>query len=115
MCAECRPRKSAPPWASRHRTSGCCCTGPGRCCALPSRATTVDDGWHRGRVPGGNMTVDLSGQAALITGAAAGIGRASALAFAAAGASVALVDIDGDGLAGTAAAARACGARAEVL
>ena len=64
---------------------------------------------------GGNMAVDLSGQAALITGAAAGIGRASALAFAAAGASVALVDIDGKGLAGTAAAARARGARAEVL
>lgn len=64
---------------------------------------------------GGNMAVDLSGQAALITGAAAGIGRASALAFAAAGASVALVNIDGKGLAGTAAAARARGARAEVL
>ena len=61
------------------------------------------------------MAADLSGQAALITGAAAGIGRASALAFAAAGASVALLDIDGDGLADTAAAARACGARAEVL
>lgn len=64
---------------------------------------------------GGNMAADLSGQAALITGAAAGIGRASALAFAAAGASVALLDIDGDGLADTAAAARACGARTEVL
>lgn len=63
----------------------------------------------------GGMAADLSGKAALITGAAAGIGRASALAFAAAGASVALLDIDGDGLADTAAAARACGARAEVL
>src|SRR5690349_8222027 len=42
------------------------------------------------------MAADLSGRAALITGAASGIGRASALAFAAAGASVALVaDVTG--------------------
>ena len=61
------------------------------------------------------MAADLSGRAALITGAASGIGRASALAFAAAGASVALVDIDADGLAHTAETARALGARAEVL
>jgi len=61
------------------------------------------------------MAADLSGRAALITGAAAGIGRASALAFAAAGASVALVDIDADGLEDTAAAARALGPRAVVL
>jgi len=61
------------------------------------------------------MAADLSGRAALITGAASGIGRASAIAFAAAGASVALVDIDGDGLADTAEAARALEARAEAL
>jgi NAD(P)-dependent dehydrogenase (short-subunit alcohol dehydrogenase family) len=61
------------------------------------------------------MGADLSGSAALITGAASGIGRASALAFASAGASVALVDIDADGLADAAAAARAIGPRAEVL
>ena len=58
---------------------------------------------------------DLSGRAALITGAASGIGRASALAFAAAGANVALVDIDAGGLAETAAAARALGAPAEAI
>jgi len=57
------------------------------------------------------MAADLSGHAALITGAASGIGRASALAFASAGASVALLDIDAEGLADTAPAARA----AEVL
>jgi NAD(P)-dependent dehydrogenase (short-subunit alcohol dehydrogenase family) len=57
----------------------------------------------------------MSGRAALVTGAASGIGRASALAFACAGASVALVDIDADGLEGTAAAVRALGRRAEVL
>lgn len=61
------------------------------------------------------MAADLSGRAALITGAASGIGRASALAFASAGASVALLDIDAAGLADTAAAVRAAGARAEVL
>jgi len=61
------------------------------------------------------MAADLSGRAALITGAASGIGRASALVFASAGASVALLDIDAGGLADTAAAVRAAGARAEVL
>jgi NAD(P)-dependent dehydrogenase (short-subunit alcohol dehydrogenase family) len=61
------------------------------------------------------MAADLSGRAALITGAASGIGRASAVAFASAGASVALLDIDAEGLADTAAAARAAGVRAEAL
>src|SRR5690348_15271268 len=41
---------------------------------------------------------ELAGAAVLVTGAASGIGRASALAFAAAGAAVALLDIDEDGL-----------------
>jgi NAD(P)-dependent dehydrogenase (short-subunit alcohol dehydrogenase family) len=59
------------------------------------------------------VAADLSGRAALITGAASGIGRASALAFASAGASVALLDIDAEGLADTAAAASAAGVRAE--
>ena len=61
------------------------------------------------------MAADLSGCAALVTGAASGIGKASAIAFATSGASVALVDIDADGLADTAAAVRARGQRAEVL
>ena len=61
------------------------------------------------------MAADLSGRAALITGAASGIGRASALAFASAGASVAVLDIDSEGLADTAAAVRAAVTRAEVL
>ena len=61
------------------------------------------------------MAADLSGHAALITGAASGIGRASAVAFSSAGASVALLDIDADGLADTAAAVRGAGSRTEVL
>jgi len=54
------------------------------------------------------MGADLSGRAVLITGAASGIGRASALAFAAAGASVALMDINTGGLAETAVAVWLC-------
>jgi NAD(P)-dependent dehydrogenase (short-subunit alcohol dehydrogenase family) len=42
---------------------------------------------------------DLSGLGVLVTGAASGIGRASALAFAAAGARVAAADVDASGLA----------------
>jgi len=61
------------------------------------------------------VATDLSGRIALVTGAASGIGRASALAFAAAGASVALVDIDGDGLERTAKDVRAAGREAEVI
>ena len=45
------------------------------------------------------MARDLAGAAVLVTGAASGIGRASALAFAAAGAHVAAVDVDARGLA----------------
>jgi len=43
------------------------------------------------------MSGMLEGKVALVTGAAAGIGRASALAFAAAGARVVVADIDADG------------------
>lgn len=41
--------------------------------------------------------IDLSGQVAAVTGAASGIGRATASALAAAGATVILLDRDGDG------------------
>ena len=64
---------------------------------------------------GGHMPADMSGRAALITGAASGIGRASAIAFAAAGASVALIDIDADGLEDTAGTVKAAGQRAVVF
>jgi NAD(P)-dependent dehydrogenase (short-subunit alcohol dehydrogenase family) len=42
---------------------------------------------------------DFTGMGVLVTGAASGIGRASALAFVAAGARVAAADVDGPGLA----------------
>lgn len=45
----------------------------------------------------GTMTPDFSGDVALVTGAAGGMGRAIALAFARAGASVVMGDVDGEG------------------
>jgi NAD(P)-dependent dehydrogenase (short-subunit alcohol dehydrogenase family) len=52
---------------------------------------------------------DLRGRTALVTGAASGIGRATALALARAGADLVLADVDAGGLAGTAGEARALG------
>jgi NAD(P)-dependent dehydrogenase (short-subunit alcohol dehydrogenase family) len=46
--------------------------------------------------------IDMSGKAAIVTGAASGLGRATALRLAEAGAKVSLVDIDAEGLAETA-------------
>ena len=52
---------------------------------------------------------DLSGRMALVTGAASGIGRATALELARRGADLALCDLDAAGLEATAQAARALG------
>lgn len=57
---------------------------------------------------------DMHGKAALITGTAAGLGRATALRLAHAGADVCLLDINADGLESTAREARELGVRALV-
>src|SRR3546814_77044 len=55
---------------------------------------------------------DMHGKAALVTGAAAGLGRATVLRLARAGADVCLVDLDADGLEVTANEVRELGVRA---
>jgi len=57
----------------------------------------------------------MKGKAALVTGAAAGLGRATALKLAAAGADVCLVDINAEALQAVAAEVRALGVRAEAF
>ena len=61
------------------------------------------------------MNTDLVGKVVFITGAAGGIGRASALAFAAEGADLGLVDRNAHGLAAVAEEARALGVKAEAV
>ena len=48
------------------------------------------------------MAIDMTGKAALVTGAASGLGRATARKLAEAGASLCLVDVNPQGLAETA-------------
>ncbi|MFI0812172.1 SDR family NAD(P)-dependent oxidoreductase [Streptomyces echinatus] len=57
---------------------------------------------------------DLTGRTAFVTGAAGGIGRASAVLLAEAGATVHCADRDADGLDGTAALIKDCGGTARV-
>lgn len=58
-----------------------------------------------------NGASDMRGKAALVTGAASGLGRATAVALARAGADVFAVDLNADGLAATVDAVSAAGAR----
>src|SRR4051812_14104599 len=62
-----------------------------------------------------NATYDYRGKVAFVTGAASGIGRATALAFARAGAQVALADLSADGLEETARLIRADSGQALTL
>lgn len=58
---------------------------------------------------------DMTGRVALVTGAAAGLGQATAIRLAEVGADVALVDIAEPGLVSTAEAIEALGRKAVVL
>lgn len=62
-----------------------------------------------------SVTYDYRGKTALVTGAASGLGRATALVFARVGAQVALVDLSADGLEETAKLVTANGGQALVL
>jgi len=61
------------------------------------------------------MSMTFSGQVALVTGAAAGIGRATALAFAAEGLKVVVADLDVAGGEGTVALIREAGGEAQFV
>jgi NAD(P)-dependent dehydrogenase (short-subunit alcohol dehydrogenase family) len=58
---------------------------------------------------------DMGGKAALVTGAASGLGRATALALAQAGADICVVDVNAEGLEETAAQVRALDRQAVVV
>jgi len=64
--------------------------------------------------PSGKLSVDLSGQTAIVTGASRGLGRAMAVELAAAGATVACVARDKEKLAETAANIEQAGGKAHV-
>ena len=67
---------------------------------------------HGGRAAAKGITVEITGKVAFVSGAASGIGRASALALAARGASVLVADIDEVGAAETVRQVTAAGGRA---
>ncbi|MGC3972636.1 MAG: SDR family NAD(P)-dependent oxidoreductase [Pirellulales bacterium] len=69
----------------------------------------------RPEAPTGEMSVDLKGQTALVTGASRGLGRAIALAFGKAGANVACVARSADKLKETVDAVVAAGGTAEAF
>jgi len=72
----------------------------------------IDSGHHLTMLRELAMSMTFSGQVALVTGGAAGIGRATALAFAAQGLKVVVADLDAVGGEGTVELIRATGAQA---
>ncbi|HUT09277.1 MAG TPA: 3-oxoacyl-[acyl-carrier-protein] reductase [Thermoguttaceae bacterium] len=64
---------------------------------------------------GSRIATDLTGQVAIVTGAARGLGQAIATTLAAAGAKVACVDVDAEALGDTVSAINAAGGTAEAL
>jgi NAD(P)-dependent dehydrogenase (short-subunit alcohol dehydrogenase family) len=72
----------------------------------------IDSGHHLTMLRELTMSMTFSGQVALVTGGAAGIGRATALAFAAQGLKVVVADLDAVGGEGTVELIRATGAQA---
>jgi len=60
------------------------------------------------------ISINMKGKVAIVTGAASGLGRASALKLAAAGADLCIADMNAGGLEETAASARALGVRVVV-
>src|SRR5690606_37108017 len=99
------PRQPAPAASPRrvlHRTAAAAARRDG-CAGARDRAG------RQGRTAMSNARL-LEGKAAVITGAAAGIGAATAARFASDGARLVLTDVDGEGLAATAQRLREAGA-----
>ncbi|MGW6743038.1 SDR family oxidoreductase [Streptomyces sp. NPDC055025] len=78
--------------------------------ARTGAGTGARTGAGTGAAPGGAYAQRFGGQLVLVTGAAGGIGRATAFAFAEAGARIVAVDLDREGAARTAELARLIGA-----
>jgi NAD(P)-dependent dehydrogenase (short-subunit alcohol dehydrogenase family) len=78
---------------------------PSRTCNGPSEKASL-----RNEVERRKAMRRLEGKLAVVTGAANGIGRATALRFASEGANLAILDLEGDGLSATAGKAREAGA-----
>lgn len=85
-------------------------TRPDQLAAWITEFVTATEQGHRAPMAAGKHTDRFGGQLVLVTGAAGGIGRATALAFAEAGARVVAVDVDAEGAARTAESSRRAGA-----
>ncbi|MDT0568006.1 SDR family oxidoreductase [Streptomyces sp. DSM 3412] len=85
-------------------------TRPDQLAAWITEFVTATEQGRRAPMAAGKHTDRFGGQLVLVTGAADGIGRATALAFAEAGARVVAVDVDAEGAARTAESSRRAGA-----